>query len=244
MVSAIGMAAVKNIASITLNTGKVVSWFESRIVPTWAVGFGKLMAEKQRQTASLRVFKEGNAAVAGSLYLQEQVGVAAENAIPPANLTTSVTNGKLLSEQASVVRAKIAANNATLAAGFLSGKSADPGAVLEQHKPYCSTADVERGRCEKAVSPTMQNADLTVNTLLNPGEGQYETLADEERDASLAFARNVVNPVPAGRLGGSVANSAQAKAYDAALLADHAALSLAANSFSSIIANRTRRHQQ
>ena len=244
MIAALSMAATKVIGTITMTTSSLVTWFEIRIAPTWAAGFGKVMAEKQRQTASLRVFKEGNAAVASQLYMQEQAAAAAERSVPPANLTTTVTNGALLAEQTSVVRSKVAANNAAFMADFYAKSSSDPGVVIERHKPYCSQADVDRGRCDKAVSPTMQNADLMVNTVLNPGEGQYETLADEERDAGMAFVKNVVNPVPVGRFGAAQAGSAQAKAYEAALLADQAALSLAANSFNSIIANRTRRHQQ
>lgn len=244
MIAALSMAAAKNIASITTNVSAMVTWFEVRIVPTWAAGFGKVMAEKQRQTASLRVFKEGNAAVASQLYMQQHAAEAAERAVLPANLTTTVTNGVLLSEQTAIVRSKVAANNAAFMSDFYAKNSTDPGVVIERHKPYCSQVDVERARCEKAVSPTMQNADLMVNTVLNPGEGQYETLADEERDAARAFVKNVVNPVPVGRFGAAQAGSAQAKAYDAALLADQAALSLAAHSFSAIIANRTRRHQQ
>lgn len=244
MIAALSMAAAKNIASITLNVSAMVTWFEVRIVPTWAAGFGKVMAEKQRQTASLRVFKEGNAAVASQLYMQEQTAAAAERAVLPANLTTTVTNGAMLGEQTNIVRSKVAANNAAFMADFYAKNSADPGIVIERHKPYCSQVDVERARCDKAVSPTMQNADLMVNTVLNPGEGQYETLADEERDAARAFVRNVVNPVPVGRFSAVQAGSAQAKAYEAALLADQAALSLAAHSFSAIIGNRTRRHQQ
>ena len=244
MIAALSMAAAKNIASITTNVSAMVTWFEVRIVPTWAAGFGKVMAEKQRQTASLRVFKEGNAAVASQLYMQQHAAEAAERAVLPANLTTTVTNGVLLSEQTAIVRSKVAANNAAFMSDFYAKNSTDPGVVIERHKPSCSQVDVERARCEKAVSPTMQNADLMVNTVLNPGEGQYETLADEERDAARAFVKNVVNPVPVGRFGAAQAGSAQAKAYDAALLADQAALSLAAHSFSAIIANRTRRHQQ
>lgn len=244
MIAALSMAAAKNIASITLNVSAMVTWFEVRIVPTWAAGFGKVMAEKQRQTASLRVFKEGNAAVASQLYMQQHVAEAAERAVLPANLTTTVTNAVLLSEQTSIARSKVAANNAAFMAEFYAKNSADPGVVIERHKPYCSQVDVERARCDKAVSPTMQNADLMVNTVLNPGEGQYETLADEERDAARAFVKNVVNPVPVGRFSGTRAELPQAKGHETALLADQAALSLAAHSFSAIIANRTRRHQQ
>lgn len=238
------MSATAVITSLTAATTAVVGWLELRTTPSWAAGFGKVTAEKQRQTASLRVFGEGKTAVQSQLVMQEQGSIAAEQGVPPANLTTSVTNGALLSEQGAIVRQKIAANDAAFMADFYAKKSSDPGVVIERHKPYCSQGDVDRGRCDKAVSPTMQNADLSVNTIINPGEGQYETMADDERDAGIAFVKNVVNPVPVSRFGAAQAGSAQAKAYEAALLTDQAALSMAAHSFNAIIGNRTRRHQQ
>lgn len=243
-ISAFSSAATSVISNITTSVTTVVTLIETRINPIWENGFGKSMAEKQRQTASIKTFKEGASAVTTQLYMQEQSAAAAERSVVPASITSTVTNAAMLSEMTNVVRAKTAANNAAIMADFYAKKSADPGIVIERHKPYCSQADVDRGRCERVASPTMQNADLTVNTILNPGEGQYETMADEERDASIAFVKNVVNPVPVARFGAARADSPQAQAYEAALLADQAALSLAAHSFNSLIANRTRRHQQ
>lgn len=244
MIAALSMAAMNVIGSITLKAATLVEWVEVRLVPGWDAGVAKAIAEKQKQTASIRVFKDGTVAVGSQLYMQEQAAAAAERYIPPANLTTTITNGMMLSEQTSIVRSKIAVNDAAFMAEFYSKKSADPGVVIERHKPYCAQMDVNRGRCDKAVAPTMQNADLMVNTILNPGDGQYETLADDERDAGIAFVKNVINPVPTNRFSATQAGSAQAKAYESALLADQAAMSLAAHSFNAIIANRTRRHQQ
>ncbi len=243
MIAALSLAATGVISTITATTTTLVNWFELRIVPTWASGFGKLMAEKQRQTASLRLLKQGNIAVRSQIYMQEQAAVAIEQRTPPANLTSTVTNSAMLAEQTSLVRAKLAANDAAVMADFYTTKSVDPAIVIERHKPYCSQADVDRARCETAASPTMQNADLAINSILNPGEGQYETLADEERNAGIAFVKNVVNPVPVGHSAMASPATAQGKAYEATLLADQAALSLAAHSFDAAIANRTRRHQ-
>lgn len=244
MITSLNSSAASVIRDVTGAVSSMATWASFRINPAWGNGFGKTMAEKQKQTASIRVFKDGAAAVASQLYMQEQSAAAAEQSTLPASLTTTVTNAAMLSEQTSIVRTKTAANNAAFMADFYSTKSTDPGVVIERHKPYCSQVDVDRGRCDKASSPTIQNADLMVNTILNPGEGQYETLADDERDAGVAFVKNVVNPVPANRFREAQAGSAQAKAYESALLADQAAMSLAAHSFNAIIANRTRRHQQ
>lgn len=244
MISALGSAATNVMSSISSALTSVITLIEMRANPILANGFGKTIEEKQRQTASIKTFNEGAVSVATQLYMQEQSAAAAERSVLPASITSTVTNAAMLSEMTSIVRSKTAANDASIMADFYSKKSADSGVVIERHKPYCSQADVDRSRCAKAASPTMQNADLTVNTIFNPGEGQYETMADEERDAGIAFVKNVVNPVPVGRFGAAQAGSPQARAYEAALLADQAALSLSAHSFNAIIANRTRRHQQ
>lgn len=89
----------------------------------------------------------------------------------------------------------------------------------------------------------MQNADLMFNTIVSPGEGQYETLSDEERNAANAFVRQVINPVATARQPARSSTPAD-RALEARLLADQAALSVAAHSFNAAIAHRTRRHQQ
>ncbi len=243
MITAVGLAATKNIGSITKNTGTLIDWLEVRLVPGWERGFAKTMAEEAKQTASYKTFNQGSAAVAGQLQMQAAAGEAAERAVQPASLTTTITNSVMLAEQTSIVRSKATAYDAFFMAGFFSKTAVDYGIVIERHKPYCSQQDANRGRCVAAASPTMQNADLTLNTILNPGEGQYETLADDERNAGLAFVKNVVHPVPVIPLPKPHAGSEQAKAYEAALLAEQAALSLVAHSFNKMIARRTRRHQ-
>lgn len=244
MISALGSAATNVMTKITTTLTSMVAMINGQIIPVWVNGFAKAETEKQKQTASIRTLKEGRGAVDMQFYMQDQSAAAAERSVLPASITSTVTNAAMLSEMTNVVRSKIATNDAAIMGEFYATKSVGPGVVIERHKPYCSQAEVDNGRCDKAATPTLQNADLMVNTVLNPGEGQYETMADEERDASLAFVKNVVNPVPVARFSAAQADSPQARAYEAALLADQASLSLAAHSFNAIIANRTRRHQQ
>lgn len=232
------------VSSITSAASSIVEVIEGRISRTLDSGFGKYEAELSRQTAVHKVFKQGEVAVGSQLYMQERAGEAAEKAVTPAQQSLTITNAMMLSEQSSIVRQKISQADADFMANFYSTKAVDPSIVIDRHKPYCSAQDQELGRCDSLASPTMQNADLNVNTLLNPGGGQYETLADEERDAAQAFVRNVVNPIPEVRLSSQQNQSAQAKTVDALLLADQAALSVAAHSFNSQIAHRTRRRQQ
>ncbi|MDH0342165.1 hypothetical protein [Chromobacterium haemolyticum] len=232
------------VSSITSAATSIVEVIEGRLSITLNNGFGKYGAELSKQSAHQKVFKQGAVAVGGQLYMQERSAEAAVNAVTPAQQALTVTNAMMLSEQSTVVRQKVSVADRDFMANFYATNPVDSSVIIARHKPYCSAVDVDMGRCEPLASPTMQNADLNVNTILNPGEGQYETLADEERDAAKAFVLNVVNPLPEVRLSASQNQSPQAKTVDALLLADQAALSVAAHSFNSQIALRTRRHQQ
>ncbi|KAG0186589.1 hypothetical protein DFQ28_007594 [Apophysomyces sp. BC1034] len=212
------------VSAITAATGSIVGVGQLLYVSLDS-GFAKLYAELGKQSAMQRTFKQGSVAVESQLYMQERVGEAAERAVVPAQQAVTVTSAALLSEQSSIARQKITKSDLDFSNEFYSIKPVDPAVVVDRHKPYCSGVDQERGRCDVLASPTMQNADINVNTITNPGEGQYETLSDEERDAALAFVRNVVNPIPETRLTAQQNTSAQAKTVDAALLADQAALS-------------------
>jgi hypothetical protein len=162
----------------------------------------------------------------------------------PAQQNLTVANAMILSEQRDVVRQKVAAADQAFVAEVYSTRAQDSSTVITRHQRYCSNSDKDRGRCDSIASSTMQNADLTVNTIFTPGDGQYATLSDEERDAANAFVRNVVNPIPLQRLPAASVKSEQAKAADADMLVDQAALSVAAHSFNAAIAHRTRRRQQ
>ena len=98
----------------------------------------------------------GNANAKCVCEVWSPVAIAAERAVPPANLATTVINGAMLGEQTGIVREKIAANHASLMTDFYTMNPADPNIVIERHRPYCSRADVDGGRCDKAAAPTMR----------------------------------------------------------------------------------------
>mgnify|MGYP000135482225 CR=1 FL=1 len=231
-------------STITASVASIVNVMQLQMEPSWGNGFGKQMSELQKQTATQRVFRQGTVAVQSQLYMQELAGDAAERSVVPAQQSVTVTNAALMAEQSNVVRDKITRADQAFVAGIYGTRPADSSIVIERHKPYCSAADQARGRCETLASPTMQNADLTINTIFNPGDGQYETLTDEEHDAANAFVRNVANPIPGARLSSDQNKSEQVKAVDAELLADQAALSVVGHTFNAAIAHRTRRRQQ
>ena len=214
----------------------------SHLYLTLENGFGRYTLETNRQTAYQRTFQQGQIAVNSALYMQERTGEAVENAVPAAQQSTTVTNSAMLGEQAGIVRQQISKADVDFMSSFYATKAVDASVVLNRHKPYCSDADVSMGRCSSAASDQMQNADLTINTIMNPGDSEYETMADEERAAAAAFVHNVVNPIPVVRLSSAQNQSQQAKEVDAELLADQAALSISAEVFNAEIALRTRRH--
>lgn len=244
---AVGMAAFVTagqsvVTSVTTSTTTLVMRLQT-IYTTLDSNFARATGEQAKQGASQKLFRQGTVAAGAQFYTASRAAEAAENAVPPSGLAVTVTNSLLLSEQRNVVRQKIAAADAAFASSLYASKATDASIVMARHKPYCSGADVSAGRCDSAASPTMQNADLTINTILTPGEGQYETLSDEERDAAVAFVQQVVNPIPAVRAA-QKNMTPQEKALDARMLADQAALSLAAHSLNAAIAHRTRKHQQ
>ncbi len=242
--SAFVQAGASVVQSITSSVSRIVGVLASgKIDQTWSNGMGALYAEKTKQTAEEKAFNEGSMAVSSQLYLQSRAGEAAENFVPAPLQAQTVTNAVMLSEQDSIVRSKVAANDGSFASYFYSNQPVSAETVLQRHKPYCSDADVDLGRCDKAADSTLQNADINLNSLLNPGDGQYETLSDDEKNAALAFVKNVVLPMPVYR--SAILGTGEAgKAFDAQMMADQAALSVAAHSFDSLIANRTRRHQE
>lgn len=245
MISALNRAAEKNISSVGDGVATIVQMIELRIMPTWVSGAGRWMEELTRAVAARRTLSEGGLAVDADLALQQAAGDAAADSVLPAEMMTTFTNSALLREQMAVERGKVASNTTSILSTARPAALEDPAAVvIRRHQPYCTPLDVERGFCTQPATDGMRNADLIAGIAFDPGEGQYDTYADAERDAALAFARNVVSPISGAPLPRALEGSPQAKLHEAMALADDAALSLAAHSFAALIAHRTRRHQK
>lgn len=245
MISALNQAAEQNIQSVGESVSATIALVEGRILVAWGAGMSLWAEEILRSSGGRRVIHEGVIAVDAQLAAQERAGDAATNAVLPAEMFTTYTNAALLHEQFAVQRAKTTANVNSIMAGARLASIEDPASVvIGRHKPYCTPVDVERGFCDSPATDGMQNADLIAGMAFDPGEGQYETYADAEREAAIAFARNIITPLPNAPLPRPLAGSPQAKLYEAQALADEAALSVAAHSLAAKIAHRTRRHQK
>lgn len=235
-----GVAAV---SAVTAGVGAVVEQ-AAMLSNTFSKGVAQYGAEIGRQSAEQRTIAQGTVAAHTQLYMQERAGEATERGDLPAVASETVANTALIADQAPSLSAKVTSYDAAFMTAYFSPSNTTPMAVINRHVPYCSSDDVTLGRCSQAASPQLQNADVNVNTLLNPGGGQYDTYSDQERDAALAFVQNVVHPVAEHRLAGNPDATDQGRTLDSQVLSDQAALSLAAHSFDSLIANRTRRRLQ
>ncbi|MFM0265559.1 hypothetical protein [Paraburkholderia sediminicola] len=231
------------VAAITSGLGSTVEQIQN-LSNSFSKGVGQYGAEIGRQSAEQRTFAQGSVAAQTQIYMQERAGEAAERGDLPAGASETVANTALIADQAPSLNAKLTANDAAFMASYFTSSNTTVQAVINRHAPYCSTDDVNLGRCSAAASSSLQNADINVNTLLNPGGGQYDTYSDEERDAALAFVQNTVHPVAEHRMAGNVDSTQQGRLLDSQVLSDQAALSLAAHSLDALIANRTRRRLQ
>lgn len=235
--SAFVQAGSQVVRAISRSMIELTLTIERKIVKSWESGFGNYSSEVGKQTASQKTFAEGRVAVDAQMYMTERAAEASIDATPAAQQAISITSAMLMSEQSSITKQKLQALDLAYAADFFSIKSPNPALVLERHVKYCSGDDVEKERCSPAAFASMQNADLNVATILNPGEGQYETLSEEEVAAANVFVRNTTNPWPTMRLQGNE----DVKVAESMMLADQAALSVSAHSLNAAIAHRMKR---
>lgn len=207
------------------------------ITQTWSAGFGKELESRSKQTAAERTFAQGRIAATTDLYMNNVRGTASERAIPPALINETVTDAALMSEQLDQDRANTQKEDAALAA-YLRSADIAPSNPVTRHAAYCEPNAYAAGLCKSLPSSSLQSADLMVGTITDPGDGQYETMSDQEVAAGRDFIRNVVSPMPLRPVPG---DSAQAQQYDAMLLAQQASLSLAGHSLNSVMLHRVRK---
>ncbi len=213
----------------------VVAWLE-RLNTTIATGFGKVMAEIQRQTAALRTMEEGNAAVLSQLHMERARAEAATRYEPSPRLCFEASGGAASGVASTSVDQTWRGLNdkASARALFTPNTSAAVAKLYDEHaSKYCSQQDADLGRCS-AVDPKMQNADVRADVLLNTPSYTPEQIA-----AAQAFVTNVANPVPTQNIPASWEKTSQGKAFVAGQYIEQARASVATNSLNAAIAART-----
>lgn len=209
-------------------------------------GTTRVAGMRQQQTAAQHTMADGRMAVQQQAEQQRAAAEAVEQRQPAPQMETTVTDAALTAELDPIVSDKVVAYDEDWSNHFLSKTPQDvTSAILARHQPYCAPEDVARGVCPQAAIPALQNADLTVNSLYQPGNGQYNTLSDQEHAAAIAFVQNLTQPAPYAPPATTNPTSTQgaAGALANALTSDQAALALVAHSFNTQIAERTRRHE-
>lgn len=230
--AAAGMSISESIAEAVV---VVVSWLE-RVNTTVAAGFGKVSAEIQRQTASIRTMHEGNAAVAAQLHMEKARADAAIRYEPSPRMCYEAAGGAATGIASSGTSQVLADLNSSFATRtlFAVNTSAVVSKLYDEHATkYCSQQDTDLGRCN-AVDPRLQNADVRADLVFNMPSYSLDQLA-----AAQAFAHNVTNPVPTQNIPSDWEKTPQGKAFVAGQYIEQARASVAANSLNRAIAIRT-----
>lgn len=213
----------------------VVAWLE-RLNATIAVGFGKVSADIQRQTAALRVMEEGSTAVRTQLFMEKvRADAAVKHELSPracfeiAAAKASTTAGEEVHQAVATVNRML--QERTL---FTANTSAAIRKMYDEHaSKYCSQQDADLGLCQVA-DPSLQNADVRADTLLNT-----PAYAGGQAEAAGAFVRNLTNPVPTQMIPRALEATPQGKMFVAGQYIEQARASLAANSLNMQLAERT-----
>lgn len=225
--------------AISSSTQVLVGWLE-HLNLTIEAGFGKLYAEIEKQTAAMRTFAQGNAAVQSQLYM-EKTRAEAQLRFEPSPRNCFEAAGGTGSGVASAGAAQaLRSFNTDFAKRtlFTPNTSAAVGKIYDDHViKYCSQQDVELGRCPSPVDPYMQNADVRADATLNTSSYTQDQVA-----AAQAFVNNVVNPIPTQNIPKNWESTSQGKTFVAGQYIEQARASVAANSLNAAVAERTPIH--
>lgn len=199
---------------------------------------GTLELETSRQISAQRLLAQGRIAAESHLFMEQARAEAIERTQAAAMQDVSLVNGVLLGEQTQVMATSAHRRDAAAVAAMRSDRW-DPAGLAKRHAAqYCTGNDRRQGRCASPVSSTLQGAEVSIDTVLNPGQGQYETLADADAAAATLFVGAVVAPRPQG----FVAVTGHAgRVVEGTALADQAALSIASHALSRMASRRVRR---
>lgn len=226
------------VGAITSSVTTIVTDLQTGPMYNWDQGMGQWLQELGKQTASTRALTEGKIAAESQLYIQEKTGDAVMATVEAASFDETITSALMLGDQDVTVRKAVREYGRIHADSLVSDRFASPSAAaVARHQKWCSQRQVDAGVCAQAAAPGMEYADVNVASVLNPIAGK--TYSDEGRQAALDYVQNVVGNEHLRAQAGT--DSPQARAADALTIADQAALSAAAYSLNSIMAERTRR---
>lgn len=222
--------------AISSSTQLLVGWLE-RLNLTISMGFGKLYAEIEKQTAAMRTFAQGSAAVQSQLYMEKARADAQTRYEPSPRQCYEASSGASAGVASAGVAGTLRTLNSESASRtlFTPNTSAVVGKIYDDHvNKYCSQQDVDLGRCSRATDPKLQNADVRADATLNTSSYNPDQIA-----AAQAFVNNVVNPMPTQNIPQKWETTSHGKTFVAGQYIEQARASVAANSLNAAIAART-----
>lgn len=225
------VSAVETLATTVSN------YLDQTITQTINNGFARWADELNKGSANSRLVVQGGIQAQAQLSIQGKKVEAEQSFAEASMLDQTVTNGLMINEQHMRNREQRQSEGLALSEAMRPTTGAMTGPA-SRHAEFCGPRAMAVGLCAILAPTSLQDADTTVNTILNPGDGQYETLSDEEVRAGRAFIQNIVKPLDTRAM---TTQTPQGKHLDSLQLADQAALSLAANSLSARMLNRVRK---
>jgi hypothetical protein len=233
-------------ATLTASQSTVSTLLNTTLDAHYQTGVGQTLVEINKQTAQLKTMAGGMLATQQSMDAQSVVAGASEQFKAAAQQDTTVTNAALTQELDPIINGKVQSYDQAWSNSFLSTTFQTLGnTVIARHQPYCAPQDVTMSLCTQAAVPALQDADLMITSLYQPGQGLYETLSDQEHGAALAFIQNLTQPVPYAALPSSTPGQTPVTldAMQIEAARQQAVLGLVAHSFNEQLAERTRRHE-
>lgn len=225
------------VARMISQSAENISLWLAQLNLTIANGFGKLYGEIAKQTASMRTFEQGNAAVQAQLLMEKARADAQVKYELSPRTCFETAGGAAAAVAAGEVKQTTNELNRDFAKRtmFTPNTSAAVGKIYDDHiEKYCSQQDADMGRCSRPANPSMQNADVRADATLNT-----TSYTPEQIVAARAFVSNVVNPVPTQNIPKDWEKSDQGKMFIAGQYIEQARTSVAANSMNAAVAART-----
>lgn len=229
--------AGENLARMISISAEDISLWLVQLNLTISNGFGKLYGEIAKQTASMRTFEQGNAAVQTQLLMEKARADAQMKYELSPRTCFETAGGAAAAVAAGEVKQTANELNRDFAKRtmFTPNTSAAVGKIYDDHvDKYCSQQDADMGRCSRPVNPSMQNADVRADATLNT-----TSYTPEQIVAARAFVSNVANPVPTQNIPKDWEKSDQGKMFIAGQYIEQARASVAANSLNAAVAART-----
>lgn len=236
--AAAGATAAGSAVSMAIGTAtaSIVGWLE-RLNLTIEAGFGRLYAEIAKQTAAMRTFEQGNAAVQSQMYMEKARADAQEKYELSPRVCFETAGGASAAVAAGEVRETLNGLNRDFAKRtmFTPNTSAAVGKLYDDHvDKYCSQQDADLGRCSRVADAKLQNADVRADATLNTS-----SYTPDQITAARAFVNNVANPMPTQNIPKDWERTPQGKTFVAGQYIEQARASVAANSLNAAVAART-----